>query len=196
MINDNPASSTSPSQPGLEKAQQRRRADSVAKRARITQAIQLAVARGEVPTVSSIARAAGVDRSIFYGERGQTLRTQLNLAVAQLHAELDSGVSLTGRVTAATLRADLATANELNRRLRQQIATLEKQLSHYMGQEILTQLPTLQRSSLTDEHDLRTQIDLLAIRLGELEQENRQLTEDLDGARRANRDLTRQLNAG
>ncbi len=105
-------------------------------------------------------------------------------------------MGLTGRVTAATLRTDLATANELNRRLRNQVADLEKWLSHNMGQEILTRLPALQRSSQMAEHDLRSQVDQLAVRLSELEQANQQLAEDLDGARRANLHLTRQLNAG
>lgn len=59
---------------GLAAAHERRRSDSTLKRARVSQTIQLAVARGDVPTISKIAREAGVDRSIFYGERGTPLR--------------------------------------------------------------------------------------------------------------------------
>lgn len=181
---------------GLEKAHHQRRVDSTTKRARITQAIELAVARGEIPTVSRIARVAGVDRSMFYGERGQPLRAQLDLAAAQVHADLDNSVNAAARVSAATLRADLATTNELNRRLRHQVTTLERKLSHYMGREIVDQLPSMQRSALLADQGLQASIDSLNVRISELEGINKQLEEDLDGARRAIRDLTRRLNAG
>lgn len=180
---------------GLEKAQASRRIDSENKRARVRQAIQLAAARGEVPSVSSVARAAGVDRSIFYGERGRPLRAELDLAIVTLQAELATGTSTTGRVTAATLRADLATANELNKRLRRRLTGLEAELARHHGTEILQQLPADQRAAAAQDQATQVERDTLRLRVAELEHANQQLEEDLDASRRANRSLTRQLNA-
>lgn len=180
---------------GLAAAHERRRADSSLKRARVSQAIQLAVARGEVPTISRIARDARVDRSIFYGERGEQLRAELDLAITRIRSDLDRGVTAVGRVTAATLRADLATAHELNRRLRQQLAALEHELSQRMGQDILDEMPALRRTALLADQELQASNDQLTDRVSDLERQVCELEEALDGARRAVRDLTRQVNA-
>ena len=148
---------------GLEKAQEHRRNLSAAKRSAVLQAIRAAVARGEVPTPSSIARAAGVDRSIFYGERGQTLRAELDLAVAQLQAEVSAAVNTATRVTAATLRADLANATELNRRLRSQIASLEAILGRHLGDQILADLPATDRIAIVADPQIEAKIDELTL---------------------------------
>ena len=180
---------------GLAAARERRRADSTLKRTRVSQAIQLAVARGEVPTISKIAREAHVDRSIFYGERGRPLRAELDLAISRIRSDLDHGVTAAGRVTAATLRADLAIAHELNRRLRQQLTALEHQLSQRMGQDILDEMPALRRTALLADQELQASNDQLTARVSDLERQIRELEDALDGARRALRDLTRQVNA-
>lgn len=179
---------------GLAAAHERRRSDSTLKRARVSQTIQLAVARGDVPTISKIAREAGVDRSIFYGERGTPLRAELDLAIARIRSDLDRSVTAAGRVTAATLRADLATANELNRRLRQQLAALEHQLSQRMGQDILDEMPSLRRTAMLADQELQARNGQLTARVSDLERQIRELEDALDGARRAIRDLTRQIN--
>jgi len=179
---------------GLETAQAHRRTISAAKRAAVSHAIRLAVARGETPTPSAIARAAGVDRSIFYGERGRPLRAELDVAVAKLQAELSGAVNTATRMTAATLRADLATANELNRRLRSQIAALEATLSRHLGEQVLADLPTTDRIAIVADQQLEAKIDELTLLNNEQQAEIRRLNEDLEGARDANRQLTRRIN--
>lgn len=181
---------------GLEKAHQQRRTDSTAKRARVSQAIQLAAARGETPTLAGIARAAGVNRSIFYGQTGQPLRAEFDLVVTRLQAELASGVSVSGRITAATLRADLANADELNRRLRQQVKALEGQLSRLVGEPVFSSLLPQQRAAMAvADHEHEAALSNLTAQLDQLKLDNKLLEEDLDGARRANRELTRSLNS-
>jgi hypothetical protein len=179
---------------GLEKAQEHRRNLSAAKRSAVLQAIRAAVARGEVPTPSSIARAAGVDRSIFYGESGQTLRAELDLAVVKLQAEVSAAVNTATRVTAATLRADLANATELNRRLRSQIASLEAILGRHLGDQILGDLPATDRVAIVADPQIEAKIDELTLLNHEHQAEIHRLNEDLEGAREANRQLTRRLN--
>jgi hypothetical protein len=179
---------------GLQKAQAHHRADSDAKRAKVLQAIRLAVARGEIPTPSSIARAAGVDRSIFYGQRGRPLRAELDLAVAKLQADFTGAITTAIRITAATLRADLATANELNRRQRSQIAVLEATLGRHLGEQILADLPTTDRITIAADQQLEAKIDELTLLTNEQKAEIHRLNEDLEGARDANRQLTRRIN--
>lgn len=179
---------------GLEKAQEHRRSLSAAKRSAVLRAIRAAVARGEIPTPSSIARAAGVDRSIFYGERGQPLRAELDLAIAKLQTEMSAAVNTATRINAATLRADLANATELNRRLRSQIASLEAILGRHLGEQILADLPATDRIASIADPQLESKIDELTLLNNERQAEIHRLKEDLEGARDANRQLTRRLN--
>lgn len=78
--------------------------------------------------VSSIARAAGADRSFFYRHRD---------LLAQLHAletQPPAGAAGAPTVTRASLQADLLAAHDRALRLNARVAHLEKHLSEALGE--------------------------------------------------------------
>ena len=160
-----------------------RQADTARRRQRVLNAIAAALRDGELISVASIARKAGVDRTFFYRHRD---------LLDQVHAaEVTPGPGRTDAASRASLQADLANAQERNRRLTSRVRQLETRLSELMGDH------AWRESGLGAAAD----IDELQRKVVRLEQANVEMagaleerTAELDAARAANRELTRALN--
>lgn len=160
-----------------------RRADSARRRQRVIKALNAASAASTEISVSSIARAAQVDRTFLY--RHRDLLTQIHTAQTRLNGSTGTAVST------ASLRADLVNANERAARQSIRIRTLEKKLSELLGDQ------AWRESGLGAPGD----IDQLKARIVQLEQQVVALgadladrEEQLEAAREANRDLIKQFN--
>ena len=164
-----------------------RQADSARRRQRVIAALNKATADGTEISVSSIARAAAVDRSFLYRHRD---------LLGKIHA-LEATPPATGdgtgpAVTRASLQADLLAAHERAIRLTARVQQLEKRLSETLGNQ------AWRESGLGTPAD----IDALNQKITHLEQQAADLRlqleerdEDLTAARAANRELMAQLNA-
>ncbi|MCZ9345990.1 DUF6262 family protein [Streptomyces sp. TRM76130] len=161
-----------------------RRADSARRRERVLKALDTALRTGEDITVSSLARAARVDRTFLYRHRDLLQRVH-----AAANTPFEDG--RLAAVSRASLQADLANALERNTRLAARVRQLEKRLSGQLGEQAWRDsglgappdIDQLQRRIATLEQEL-------AEKRGELEER----TEELEAARAANRELTRAMN--
>jgi len=164
-----------------------RQADSARRRQRVAAAISKAAAGGAEISVSSIARAAAVDRTFLYRHRD---------LLGKIHA-LEAAPPAAGQgpgpaVTRASLQADLLAAHERAARLNACVQQLERRLSEALGEQ------AWRESGLGAPAD----IDALAQKITSLEQQAIDLRlqaeerdEELTAARAANRELMAQLNA-
>jgi DNA repair ATPase RecN len=169
-----------------EKMRAGRQADSARRRQRVTTAIAQASTNGTEISVSSIARAAGVDRTFLYRHRD---------LLEQIHAR-EAAPPATGQtpgpvVTRASLQADLLAAHERAARLHTHIRQLEKRLSELLGEH------TWRQSGL----GAPTDIDTLNNKITQLEQQTADLriqlserADELAAARAANRELMTRIN--
>ncbi|GAA1614186.1 DUF6262 family protein [Catellatospora bangladeshensis] len=158
--------------------------DAVRRREKVTKVILQAQQAGGDLSVSAVARRAGVDRSYLYRHR------DLLELIHQTQCSPAAGSSVT--ISRASLQTDLANAHERNRRLQARSQLLERRLSELMGDQ------AWRDSGLGAPTDIET----LQRRIVELEQQNAELTgqiedrdRDLTAARAANRELMLQLNA-
>jgi hypothetical protein len=150
---------------------------------RVITAIQDAARSGAPVSVSSIARAARVDRSFLYRHPD---------FLAQVHAVQGAPGEVTREADShAALQADLANAHDRNHRLAARVRQPETRLSQLLGEQAwrasglgaAAHIDELQRelTRLEQAHiDLTAQLD--------------ERTEELRAARDANRELTRALN--
>ncbi len=182
------SSSTAPAEPGrrTEAMAKGRQADSARRRQRVIAALNKAADDGTEISVSSIARAAAVDRTFLYRHRD---------LLAKIHA-LEATPPATGdgagpAVTRASLQADLLAAHERALRLTARVRQLEHRLSEALGEQ------AWRESGLGTPAD----IDALEQKITHLEQQAidlrlqlEQRDEDLTAARAANRELMAQLN--
>jgi hypothetical protein len=164
-----------------------RQADSARRRQRVIAALNKAAADGTEISVSSVARAAAVDRSFLYRHRD---------LLGKIHA-LEAAPPATSNgagpaVTRASLQADLLAAHERAIRLTARVRQLERRLSEALGNQ------AWRESGLGTPAD----IDALNQKITHLEQHGTDLRlrleerdEDLAAARAANRELMAQLNA-
>jgi len=163
---------------------QGRQADSARRRQRVIATLDRASTGGTEISASSIARAAGVDRSFLYRHRD---------LLAQIHA-LEATPPAAGpgpAVTRTSLQADLLAAGERAFRLNSRIQQLENRLSEALGEQ------AWHESGLGAPAD----IDALNQKVIHLEQQAVELRlqlaerdEDLAAARAANRELMAQIN--
>jgi hypothetical protein len=180
---------TAPARPAPDKTgamMKGRQADSARRRQRVLAAIDKASADGTEISVSGIARAAAVDRTLLYRHRD---------LLEKIHA-LEAEPPPAGRgpgpaVTRSSLQADLLAAHERAVRLNARVRQLEKRLSETLGEQ------AWRESGLAAPAD----IDALNQKISQLEQQvidlRLQLEEqgdDLTAARSANRELIAQLN--
>jgi hypothetical protein len=164
-----------------------RQADSARRRQRVIAALGKAAADGTEISVSSIARAAAVDRSFLYRHRD---------LLSKIHA-LEAAPPLAGdatgpAVTRASLQTDLLAAQERAIRLHARIQQLEKRLSEALGEQ------AWRATGLGQSPDL----DQLREQAASLQQQNiglrltlEERDQELSAARAANRELMAQLNA-
>jgi hypothetical protein len=163
-----------------------RHTESTRRRQRVLTVLERAITDGAEIGVSTIARAAGVDRSFLY--RHRDLLAKIHAADAQPPTS-DAGTG--PLVTRASLQADLLAAHERAHRLGTRIQHLEKRLSEALGEH------AWRASGLGTPADL----DALNQQITHLEQQaadlRLQLTErddDLAAARATNRELMARLN--
>jgi hypothetical protein len=171
--------------PRAKAMRQGRQADSARRRQRVIAALNHATTDGTEISPSSIARAAGVDRSFLYRHRD---------LLEQIHArEATPPASAPGpAVTRTSLQTDLLAAGERAARLNGRVRQLEKRLSEALGEQ------AWHESGLGMPAD----IDVLNQKISHLEQQTVELRlqlderdQDLAAARSANRELMAQLNS-
>jgi len=166
-----------------------RRLDSTTKQARVRAAIAEMASTEAALSIAALARRAKVSRRFIYDH--PELRAEAEHQAARWAVRDGAAASATARVTAASLRADLANARAANTRLQTELAALRRRLGRDLGQQVLTELAG----------DETTDMAAVAPRVAELEQalfECRealaQRTEELEAARRINRELLERLN--
>jgi chromosome segregation ATPase len=140
--------------------------------------------------VSHIARTARVSRRFVYDH--PELRAEIELKAVESVERFSGRLVASARVSAASLRADHENTRAENQRLRQRARSLQARLGEVLGAEVASELAG--QGVLVGEKSLREQIDALQADIGELNDALRRTTEDLDGARQANRELMAQLN--
>lgn len=168
----------------------RRRLDSQLKRERVAGAVDARLAAGHELTIAAIARHAGVSRKFIYAH--PDLRAQIEHRARQATARTTVSAIADGKVTTASLRADLANARAQNHRLRQQLRALEQRLSETLGREVAEQLGPDDVADGPDE--LRAQLDAASTRAFEVEESLADAREELDAVREINRELLAQRN--
>ena len=164
---------------------QGRQADSARRRQRVIKAINTASSSGGEISVSSIARAAGVDRTFPY--RHPDLLALIHSAQTDSHAAAGSG----SPVSHASLQADLANTHAQLARQAAHIRQLERRLSEALG------VQAWQESGLgapADIDELQRRITTLEQKVVELTGQLEECDQDLDAARGANRELMAKLN--
>ncbi|HTW06620.1 MAG TPA: DUF6262 family protein [Acidimicrobiales bacterium] len=176
-----------------------RRHDSGAKRQRAAEALTVMEKEGGPISFPAVARRAGVSVSLLYAD------TTLSSAIAtardrQRQAGPERAWRLPARslVTEQSLRAELANAKERARRLVEETAILRERLTRHLGADadiargealspLLDQLE--QRNAELESENHRQQK-----RIRQLENDTRELNENLDAARAVNRELISELN--
>jgi len=161
-----------------------RQADSARRRARVAAAISTAAAAGQEISISSIARAAAVDRTFLY--RHRDLLEQVRASQAQaLSAETGPAVS------SASLQADLLNAQQRAARLAARVQQLERRLSSLLGEHAWRESGL---GAPDDIDELKQQNTVLEQRIIDLRLQLDERDQDLAAARAANRELMAQLN--
>jgi predicted RNase H-like nuclease (RuvC/YqgF family) len=176
-----------------------RRQDSGAKRHRAAEALTVMEKEGEPISFPAVARRAGVSVSLLYAD------TTLSSAIAtardrQRQAGPERAWRLPARslVTEQSLRAELANAKERARRLAEEVAILRERLTRHLGagadiargealSPLLDQLEQRNTELESDNHRQQK-------RIRQLENDTRELNENLDAARAVNRELISELN--
>ncbi|MBA3260914.1 MAG: hypothetical protein H0T69_00255 [Thermoleophilaceae bacterium] len=115
-----------------------RRLDTQVKRERVAAAVDARAATGQELSIAAISRHAGVSRKFIYSH--PDLRAQIEQRARQHSRRATDAAVADGRVTVASLRADLANTKAHNHRLRQQLRALEQRLSETLGQEVADEL--------------------------------------------------------
>ncbi|GAA4238083.1 hypothetical protein GCM10022254_52500 [Actinomadura meridiana] len=161
-----------------------RKAATDRRRAAVVKAINDAITNGDERSVSAIARRAGVDRTYFY--RHRDLLEQTHTASAQ-----PTGSTTGAPVSRASLQADLVNAQERNRRLDARVRHLENKLSEHLGEQAWRESGL---GAPDDIEALKHRITGQEQTVVDLTGQITELTEDLDAARAANREMISRLN--
>ncbi|WP_234021354.1 hypothetical protein [Streptomyces sp. 142MFCol3.1] len=162
-----------------------RAADSECPRARVLKALDQLAVNGEEISVSAVARAAGVHRSLIHRH------DDLHAADLARAAEPPPGAAAGTQVSRQSLLADVANLTARNSRLSAHITRLERRLSESLGQA------AWEASGLGAPADVETltrQVTELEQQVLDLRVELDERDEDLTAARAANRELMAQVN--
>jgi Family of unknown function (DUF6262) len=167
-----------------------RRLDSTTKRARVRAAINDIAASGAALNVAELARRAKVSRRFIYDH--PELRAEAEQQAVLSAARHSAAVSARTGVTTASLRADLANAKAANQRLHTELAALRRRLGRALGQDVLAEIAGDDTTAIAALSGPR--VAELEQTLFETHEALAQRTEDLDAARRINRELLERLN--
>ena len=160
-----------------------RRLDSQLRRERVAAAVDALAATGRELSIASIARHAGVSRKFIYTH--PDLRAQIEQRARQATATTGTRATADGRITVASLRADLANAKAHNHRLRQQLGALEQRLSDKLGRDVADELgPGNDRPD-----ELRRELQDARAEIFDLTESLADAREELDAVREINREL-------
>lgn len=168
-----------------------RRLASQVKRERVIAAVDARLAAGQEVSLAGLARQAGVSRKFIYTH--PDLRAQIEQRAQQAIGDGKSGAAAGGQVTIASLRADAANAKAQNRRLREQLRTLEQRLSEALGQEIAGEIDPTRGENI---NDLRRGLEDAQARIFDLEEALADAREELEAVREINRELLSAQNRG
>ncbi len=170
-----------------------RRLNGQRKRGLVIAAVEAGLQRGQELTIAGVARDAGVGRKFIYDH--PDLRADIELKAAQAAHRRGTDMITDARVTGASLRADLENARAQNRRLHQQLRSLENRLSQLEGARLVTDdlLPHDVLTQLAEQHTAQ-QVTRLEQQLFEMTDALRLTTEELEAARTINRELMQRAN--
>ncbi len=165
-----------------------RHLDGQRKRTLVLAAVEATAQHGQALTIAAIARTAGVGRKFIYDH--PDLRAEIELKAAHATARQTNDMIASAHVTGASLRADLENSRSQNRRLHQQLRTLENRLSQLEGARLVADdlLPNDVLTQLADRQ-LAQRVAELERQLLETQDAHRQATDELDAARAVNREL-------
>ena len=167
-----------------------RRLDSTTNPARVRAAITDIATTGAPLNVAALARRAKVSRRFIYDH--PELRAEAEQQ-AVLHATRDTAAaSAQTSVTTASLRADLANTKAANQRLHTELATLRRRLGRALGQDILAEIAGDEQPSIAALTTPR--VAELEHALFQTQEALAQRTEELEAARRINREFLERLN--
>ncbi len=170
-----------------------RRLDSLNKAALVLAAADAALIRAGRITISGVARDAGVGRKFIYDH--PDLKTQIELKAIQATTRHANDMTSAARVTAASLRAELANTRAQNHRLNCQLRAAENRLSQAEGVRIVADdlLPDAVIASLADQQLAQRNIELEQ-QLFEAQEALLRTAEELEAARTINRELMQHAN--
>lgn len=170
-----------------------RRLDSQNKAALVLAATDAALIRAGRVTVSGVARDAGVGRKFIYDH--PDLRAQIELKAIQATTRHAGDMTSAARVTAASLRAELANSRAQNHRLNSQLRAVENRLSQTEGARMVADdlLPDAIIASLADQQLARRNVEL-EHQLFEAQEALLRTAEELEAARTINRELMQRAN--
>ncbi|MGH3756128.1 MAG: DUF6262 family protein [Pseudonocardiaceae bacterium] len=163
-----------------------RRLDSRTKGARVSAALDAMAASGTVLSIAALARNARVSRRFIYDH--PELRAEAERRSAQIIERQSAAMAATARVTAASLRADLANVNATSHRLTTELAALRRRPGQLLGHEVLADLSADETANTTPR------IEALEASLFAAQEELARRTEELEAARQINRELLGRIN--
>ncbi len=175
---------------GAERLGMLRRLDSELKSAQVLAALDAMVIAGEPLQVAQVARRAAVSRRFVYDH--PELRAEIERRSAQVADRFATTISAAARVTGASLRADLENAKAQNRRLRDQLALLDRRLGDTVGEEVRAEMAG--RGSLVTDDTLRARVETFDHDLKDAHDALSRRTDELEAARQINRELMGRLN--
>ena len=164
-----------------------RRLDSAAKTRRVLAALDATISAGQPLTIAALARHARVSRRFIYDH--PELRAEAERRAAQAADRAAGAITAGARVTAASLRADLANAKATNHRQHTELEALRRRLGQILGRDALTEL-----GGNTDAPPAAAQLQDLQHALSEAKEQLAQRDRELTAARQINRELIARLN--
>lgn len=164
-----------------------RRADADARAVSVRTVLTQMVAVGEVWDVTTVAAKAGVSRGLLY--RRPELRAEYEAAVGRSQEAFARGLADSARVSSASLRVDLENSRAQVRRLEAQVRALESRLGTAIAKDVADEL-----ASGGDVARLRARVVELEGSLTSARAALAERDEDLEAARKVNRELMAQLN--
>jgi hypothetical protein len=167
-----------------------RRLDSTTKQTRVRAAINDIAASGAALNIAALARRANVSRRFIYDH--PELRAEAEQHAVLNAARHSADVAQHTGVTTASLRADLANAEATNRRLHAELAALRRRLGRAIGYDVLAEIAGDEATAVAAISAPR--VTELEHALFEAQEALAQRTEELDAARRINRELLERLN--